>query len=161
MVWLFGFVMTFSLANSEPNIPKKNQLEELFIWKLSDELRLGPAEEKKFAEIVRNLNKKKLARTQKIEQITKDLLAAKSDKDKESVLKSLKKAYQEYNQLAILELEEMKKLLGIQRLANYLEVKQVLTAKVKSLLIQKGDDPEKKDTLTRKELPPPKIIEEN
>lgn len=146
------------MAAADVSEPKRNQLEELFIWKLSDELKLGPAEEKKFSDLVRHLNQKKLKDTQKIEQVTKDLLSAKSDKEKETVFKELKKAYHEYNQLSLTELEEMKKLLGIQRLSNYLSVKQELTTKVKSLLIQKTDDPDKKDN--RKNLPPPKVIEE-
>ncbi len=161
MVSLLIFVISFSFASHETGLAKKNQSEELFIWKLSDELKLGPLEEKKFAELVRTLNQKKFQGTQKIEQVTKELLIAKTDKEKELVLKSLKKAYLDYNQLSILELEEMKKLLGIQRLTSYLEAKQELTAKVKSLLIQKGDDRDKKESAGRKELPTPKIIEEN
>lgn len=160
MELLFSILIAFSYADNSDQITKKNQLEELFIWKLSDELKLGPSEEKKFASLVRTLNQKKLDGTLKIEQTTKELLSAKSEKDKESILKNLKKAYQEYNQLSIFELDEMKKLLGIQRLTNYLEVKQELTAKVKSLLIQKNDEREKKDSFFKKDLPPPKIIED-
>ncbi len=152
------FILILNLGFAAPEVPpaKKNQLEELFIWKLSDELKLGPAEEKKFSELVRQLNQKKLKDSQKIEQVTKEFQTAKTDKDKEAVFKNLKKAYQEYNQLSVLELDEMKKLLGPQRLSTYLNVKQDLTAKVKSLLIQKTED---KDN--RKDLPPPKVIEEN
>lgn len=163
MLLIISFVLSLSLpssANHEPGVAKKNQLEELFIWKLSDELKLGPIEDKKFSTLVRSLNQKKLDNTLKIEQVTKDLLSAKSDKEKEQVLKNLKRAYQDYNQLSITELDEMKKLLGIQRLTHYLEVKQELTAKVKSLLIQKNDDHSKKESTAKKDLPPPKIIEE-
>jgi len=146
-----------SASTSSMAAPKKNQLEELFIWKLSDELRLGPAEEKKFAELVRGLNQKKLSGSQKIEEKTKALSSAKTDKDRESSLRALRKAHQDYNQLSVTELDEMKKLLGLERLVSYLEIKQELTAKVKSLLIQK--DPNK-ETSEKKELPPPQIIEE-
>ncbi len=148
------FLLVFTFASADEGAAKKNQLEELFIWKLSDELKLGPSEEKKFADLVRSLNQKKLEGTLKIEQVTKEFLSAKTDKEKENVLKNLKNVYRDYNNLSIRELDEMKKLLGIQRLTTYLEVKQELTAKVKSLLIQRKDEPIKKD------LPPPKIIEE-
>lgn len=154
-----NLLITLSFAAPENAPAKKNQLEELFIWKLSDELKLGPLEEKKFADLVRSLNQKKLKDTQKIEQVTKELLLAKTDKEKEMIFKSLKKAYQSYNQLSLMELEEMKKLLGIQRLANYLEGKQELTAKVKSLLIQKTESHDKKED-SQRDLPPPKLIEE-
>lgn len=154
MHWLVIFILGWSFAFADETATKKNQLEELFIWKLSDELKLGPSEEKKFADLVRSLNQKKLEGTLKIEQVTKEFLSAKTDKDKETVLKNLKKVYRDYNNLSISELDEMKKLLGIQRLTTYLEVKQELTAKVKSLLIQRKEEPAKKD------LPPPKIIEE-
>ena len=158
MILIFSFLLSFAGATSDITEPKKNQLEELFIWKLSDELKLGPTDEKKFSDLVRQLNQKKLKDTQRIEQITRELILAKSDKEREVVYKNLKKAYQEYNQLSLTELEEMKKLLGIQRLSNYLAVKQDLTSKVKSLLIQKTDDADKKES--RKNLPPPKVIEE-
>lgn len=154
MSGLITFILAFSFVFADEGTAKKTQLEELFIWKLSDELKLGPSEEKKFADLVRSLNQKKLEGTLKIEQITKEFLTAKSDKEKEAILKNLKQVYRNYNSLSLSELDEMKRLLGIQRLATYLEVKQELTAKVKSLLIQRKDEPQKKY------LPPPKIIEE-
>lgn len=143
------------LSSEAPHVEppkKKNQLEELFIWKLSDELKLTPSEEKKFGDLVRDLNRRKMLEAQNVDVRTRDFIKSVSKtKDKEFEL--MLKAYQSYGQTSAAELIEMKKLLGAQRLATYLEIKQELNAKVKSLLIQ--DKVEGK-----KDLPEPKIIEE-
>ena len=66
MRFILSFVLVIAFYLIQPRAvfaaessDKRNQLEELFIWKLSDELKLSPVEEKKFTDIVKNLNKKK------------------------------------------------------------------------------------------------------
>jgi hypothetical protein len=51
----------------------------------------------------------------------------------------------------------MKKLLGLKKFAEYLQVKSELTSRVKSLLSgEKGNDKEKKEGNAK--LPPPQVI---
>lgn len=142
---------------------RKNQLEELFIWKLSDELRLTPDKEAAFGQLIRQINQKKFLGGQKIDDFTKAFIQSKDKLDRQKNFKSLRKAYQDYNQISIYELDEMKNLLGLEASATYLEVKQELTSKVKNLLIQ-GDKKENEESeAVRKNnnviLPPPKVTE--
>lgn len=141
---------------TSPEVPvKKNQLEELFIWKLSDELKLSSLDEKKFADLIRILNKRKVEESKNVDARMKEFIAAKSDREREKNLSQLKAAYQKYNEIPIEEINSMKKLLGTQKLAQYFEIKQELSAKVKSLIIEN----EKKEA-DKKSLPTPRVIEE-
>jgi len=171
----FLFVGSLGVASAEavkpttestaaPVAPRKNQLEELFIWKLSDELRLTPAKEAAFANLIREINQKKYIAGQKIEEATKTFIQTKDKAAKEINFKALRKAYVQYNEISLYELNEMKKLIGLDSVATYLQVKQDLTSKVKSLLIQNdkkdsesADDAKSKNAPTI--LPPPKVIE--
>jgi len=66
LFFLFGF-RTYSQEN------KKNQIEDIFIWKMSDELKLSAAEEKQFSEIYRKLNQKKSNLQNELVQLSYEL----------------------------------------------------------------------------------------
>ena len=132
----------------------KSKVEELFIWKMSDELSLNSGEEKKFSEMVKDLNLRKTEYNQAMQSALEEMKTAKSDKDKSLTLTKYKRALQKYNELSEEELLKTQKLLGVSRTVQYLQVKQDLTNRLKSLLA----NPE---AITKKtELPPPKVIEE-
>lgn len=141
---------SFALSDSEI---KKNQLEDIFIWKMSDELKLTAQQEKSFTEISKELNRKKSELNRKIQEAIQNLNA----KNQESGLQNYRKLMTEYNQLALKEFDSIKKLLGTQKFAEYLQVKHELTTKVKSILIGERTG-EKKDAAVK--LPPPKVIVE-
>lgn len=133
---------------------KRNQLEELLIWKLSDELKLSPAEEKKFAETVRALNQKKAEMNQSLQTSIEKLSKLKTAKEKEEELGRYRKALQSFGRLGEEEFDKLKPLLGGERMAQYLVIKQDLANRIKTMLVNpdngKGD----------KALPQPKLIEE-
>ena len=56
---IFWISLGFFVNSNAVAAEKRNQLEELLIWKMSDELKLSPLEEKKFTDVVRQLNQKK------------------------------------------------------------------------------------------------------
>jgi len=132
---------------------KKTHLEDIFIWKISDELKLTVLEEKKFTEINRALNKKKSELNKKIQQSAQEL----STISVESALSKHKKLIQDYNKLSIAEFDSMKKLLGTKKFIRYLKIKHELTSKIKSIL---ASDKSMDDNIERKSksLPPPKVI---
>ncbi|MBC7742955.1 MAG: hypothetical protein H7061_12215 [Bdellovibrionaceae bacterium] len=135
---------------------KKTHLEDIFIWKMSDELKLSAKDEKKFTEIQKDLNKKKSELNREI-QASILTLAASSETSSINLKVALKRHREllvQYNQLGIIEFDLIKKLLGERKFANYLEIKSELTSKVKSLLI--GEKDKKEPTTTA--LPTPKII---
>ena len=131
---------------------KSNKMEELFIWKISDELKLSTSEEKKFADLFKDLNKKKADLLRQQDEIINQLSKA-SVKAQKDLLKSYRRLLEDQNKLSTSEFDSMKKQLGDERLGKYFVVKRDLTNKVKLLLTDKS---EKKDS----QLPPPKVIEE-
>lgn len=144
---LFFSISAYSF-NNEVEI-KKTYLEDIFIWKMSDELKLTVNEEKQFTEINKSLNKKKAEINKKIQHSIQSL----NEDDSERALANYKKLIHEYNQLSINEFESIKKLLGRRKFINYLKIKSELTTKVKSFLIG-----EKSADRDEKKLPPPKVI---
>lgn len=139
----------------ENNNERRNQLEELFIWKTSEELKLSQADDKAFTEIVKSLNKKKFELNEEMHEIVVKMAQEPTDKKKLALLNQYKKTLQTYNHLSEEEIDKMKSLLGIQKLSQYLKIKQDITRRVKSLLanpdsLKKSGSP----------LPSPKVIEE-
>jgi DNA anti-recombination protein RmuC len=148
---LFLFPQFFIQA-SEYEI-KKTHLEDIFIWKMSDELKLSAQEEKSFTEINKNLNRQKSDLNREIQ----DSIAQMSETDSEAVLKNYKKLIIKYNQLSLTEFDSIKKLLGTKKFISYLKIKSEINTKLKNILI--GDKSSEKKEVVK--LPPPQVIIEN
>ncbi len=149
-------IFAFPIYAANETETKKTYLEDIFIWKMSDELKLTAQEEIKFTEIHKNLNKQKAELNKKIQEATQQL------SQKPNLIKSLRKWIVDYNQLSLNEFDSMKKLLGIDRFVSYLQIKSDLNTKVKSML--SGERPvekEKKENAGTKLPPPEVIIEKN
>ncbi len=150
-------ILSFSIhsfsSNNEAEI-KKTHLEDIFIWKMSDELKLSVQEERQFTDINKQLNRKKSAINRKIQSSVQSL----SEADSDAALKKHKKLIQEYNDLSVSEFESLKKLLGTKKFISYLKLKNELNSKVKSILI--GEKSNARDESKTKNLPPPKVIVE-
>nr|BFD58522.1 hypothetical protein CKG001_06290 [Bdellovibrio sp. CKG001] len=134
---------------------KRNQLEELLIWKLSDELKLNTAEEKKFSDIVREINKKKAQFNQELQVSVERMNKAATAKAKEEELTSYRKSLQSYGRMSEEEFDKLKTLLGPERMVQYLQIKQDLTNRIKTMLTNPEGNPK-----ATKPLPAPKLIEE-
>ncbi len=154
LLWL-GFAVSAQAEQklSEKINNNKNKIEELFIWKISDELRLSTKEEKSFADLFRELSQKKMTIGHNQDDLITRLAATPKEKERNQLLAEYRQKLTDYNKIQTSEFDEMKKILGPERLAKYLSVKKELTNKVKTLLTEKS---EKKDS----DLPPPKVIEE-
>lgn len=155
-VFIISFILFGSVVYAEnAPAPKKNSVEDIFIWKVSDELKLTATEEKKFAEIHRELNKQKMQLAARLQNLS---FESKSDqtltKSKaSSIIKDYKKTLIAYNNLSLQELDKMKSLLGDKKFLEYLSIKQDITLKLKSLVLEESKAKPVK-------LPPPQIIEE-
>ena len=142
--------MTVEAANDIE--PRKTHLEDIFIWKMSDELKLTAKEEKQFTEIHKTLNKRKF----EINKELSELAVRLNDKSGDADLKNYRKLLQSYYQISLDEFDAVKKLLGVKKFIEYVKIKNELNLKMKSLLI--GDhSSEKKDSGARP-LPAPKVI---
>ncbi len=154
IILVFQSHMTIAQVASQMTAPtqKRNKIEELFIWKISDELKLSVSEDKKFAETFRKLGQKKSEIAHSQDELISKLSGA-PEKDRKSMLSKYRQTLDDYNKIQIQEYDEFKKIFGEEKLAKYLQVKRELTTKVKNLLTERSD---KKDS----DLPPPKVIEE-
>ena len=95
LINLFFSIQSFS-SNNEAEI-KKTHLEDIFIWKMSDELKLTAQEERQFTDINKQLNRKKSELNRKIQASVQSL----SEADSDSALKKHKKLIQEYNDISV------------------------------------------------------------
>lgn len=118
---------------------KAKQVEDLFIWKISDELKLSVKEEKSFSEIIRKLNKEKLDLTNQMDQLTIELKDQKDNKKNQQILKKYKVSLQKYGLTSIQEIDKIEKLLGSERTAKYIVLKNDFTSKLKQLLSTSTD----------------------
>jgi hypothetical protein len=153
ILFTFIFLSLQAIAADKPAV-KKNSVEDIFIWKVSDELKLSASEEKKFADIHRDLNRKKFDLSVQLQKLSKNSDAAVSKAKASEVIKNYKKTLIEYNNLSVQELDKVKELLGDQRFLEYLAIKQDINQKLKSLVL--GEETKLKPS----KLPPPQIIEE-
>lgn len=153
-VFILIISMGFSVNSVAVAADKRNQLEELLIWKMSDELKLSPVEEKKFTDVVRQLNQKKTELNQELQASIEKLAKLKTAKEKDDELARYRKTVQSFGRIGEEEFDKLKPLLGTERLAQYLVIKQDLANRIKTMLVnpenQKGG----------KALPQPKLIEE-
>lgn len=154
-ILIFTILTTHVASATEADV-KKTHLEDIFIWKMSDELKLSAKEEKKFTEIQKNLNRKKSELNRQIQESSQELapLLTGSSAKLTSTLKKYRKLVVQYNQLSLTEFDSIKDLLGETKFAAYLQIKSEITNKVKSLLVGEKD---KKEVLVAP-LPAPKII---
>jgi len=143
--------------------PVRNQLEEIFVWRVSDELKLTVAEEKRFSEIIQDLAVKKNKLNLESQDFVLQMARLKPEqtKEREKILKLYRKNSELYQKLTTEEFDQMNQLLGSSRMAKYLQVKMDLTQKVKSILAsEKSKEPSSKRPAVTKDIPPPKVIEE-
>lgn len=163
-IFTISSVLSFAASDSET---KKSYIEDIFIWRMSDELKLTASEEKKFTAIHKELNKRKAELNKEIQETTQNL----PQQPTEAQLGKLRQAIKNYNQISLDEFDLMKKLLGLKRFAAYLQIKSELTNKVKLLLSGAGSDSnsgsgekagQDKNPKDKKQqdakLPPPQVI---
>lgn len=130
----------------------RNQLEEIFVWKVSDELKLSIDQEKKFSEIMKKIGDKKLRFNSEVT----DALAQMGDKAKApAALKKYRQSLEQLQKLNLEEFDEVRKLFGEEKTAQYFKIKSDVTSKIKALLVNEKDTGK-----VKKILPPPKVIEE-
>ena len=160
---LYLLAFFFLLPLRAENESQKTYLEDIFIWKMTDELKLSVPEEKKFSSIQKNLNKQKL----ELNKALQDSVALLMQNQKQTVVKLNQQLNQhasyleKYSRLASEELKEMRQLLGPRRLIEYLRIKSEINNKMKSLLAGESEfknSSESKASEKTSSLPPPKII---
>lgn len=113
---------------------ERSRLEELFIWKTSEELKLEAKEELKFTETIRTINARRRAANVKMDQAVNELTKVKSKADADKALAAHHAALREIQSVQNDEVAQLKKLLGSEKAAQYLVVKSAILEKLKTML---------------------------
>ncbi len=146
------FLLLCSPTLAEPDKQIK-KFEDLFIWKVAEDLKLTQKEEAAVGDVIRDVSQRKAKINDELDLLYKKLRRDDNDTTRKATLKKIKDAHKAQAQITIDELDRMEKGIGLKKLAQYLEVKQELADKIKSIWLQNDQKSDKK-------LPPPKVIEE-
>jgi hypothetical protein len=152
-IFAFIFILAFQISAKAAD---RNKVEELFLWKISDELKLTMPEEKALAEFTKAQNEKKNKLNEQTKENLKSISDAGSDNKKlEKLLAEHRKIIKAYNDLSLDEMDQIQKKLGVAKAGQYLVLKNDLTNRLKALL----SNPEKSAVPSAK-LSAPQVIEE-
>lgn len=145
------------VARAEVSVsgPRSNKIEDLIIWKFSDELKLSAIEERKFVKFFQELSAKKSKLEKKNSELIEKLKEVKTKAELEKSLKAFKKNASLIEHLSIEEVEQIEKLFGAEKARQYLVLKFDINRKLRELSVST-----KSNEGDKKVLPPPKIIEE-
>lgn len=149
---LFLVIIEISHALSPNLVFAKNKTEEIYIWKLSDELKLSTKEEQTFSEYIRDINKKRMTINQSIQENIQQMSKVKSKNEQEKLLNQHKSLLKKFSELNLDEVEKISKLLGPEKGVQYFVLKNEMNSRFKELLLTSD---RKKEITT-----PPKIIEQ-
>ncbi|HRK07953.1 MAG TPA: hypothetical protein PLZ57_09320 [Pseudobdellovibrionaceae bacterium] len=115
---------------------ERKRLEELFIWKMSEELKLSVDTEVTFAEALRGLNREKSVALTELNEALMALGEA-TRREKTAGVASLsqamsryEKAVRRYGEVPVREVARLKPILGAEVLARYLFAKSQVTEKL-------------------------------
>jgi hypothetical protein len=112
---------------------ERKRLEEVFIWKMSEELRLSVEIETTFAEAIRALNREKYSANSEVSMALVALEKSKSPKERDQALKRYERAWRTYGELPIREVSRMRPILGVEKLGQYLVAKSQMAERLKAL----------------------------
>lgn len=115
---------------------KKSQIDDLFLWKVSDQLKLSLKKEKDLADLLKKYSSLKIKINEQIEDTIEALGKKNDDKNYALRLKEYRRFLKNFNDLSLKELDDLQKLLGTKDLAQYLVIKQEFANKVKNILLQ-------------------------
>ena len=152
-------------VSNAPSAPfsRTSRVDELFIWKISEELKLSVKEEKEISNLITELNNRKTSSNERIDGIIKSLAMADSDQQAQKFLKDYKGALLDYNKISVDEVAQVQKVLPKSKAAKYFVVKSDLSKRIRSLLSAPERSHERQWERTKVEKIPlgdPKIIEE-
>lgn len=156
-VLLFSLSLISFSTHAEEIHTNSHKFEDLFIWKISDELKLSVPDEKAFSDLIRKLNQKKADLNEQVQATLKKLSESKDKKEREKNLTEYKTQVKKLGQIAIDEVDQIKKALGEEKAAKYFVLKNELANQFKARLANPGANPDSKPKV---DLPSPKVIEE-
>jgi hypothetical protein len=122
------------VSRSTDESKERSRLEDLFIWKTSEELKLAPADEQTFTDVIHDLNKRRHQANAHMDSALARLSSAKTKAETEKALAAHRAAVKEAQAVQIAELDRLKPLLGPEKLAKYIVTKNSILEKLKAML---------------------------
>lgn len=130
---IFIFLPLSSMADVD-------RFEELFIWKMSEAMKLDAKKESEFSQIIRKINQKKGRALQSLNKSAEDLSKQKSEGDSKQAVESYKKSLNSYQSINEEEIVELKKIFNYKELAMYLSYKNEVLKKLHDRLTKQAKD---------------------
>lgn len=158
---LFIFILLFQIfaVAQAPATNSKNRVDDLLIWKISEDLKLSTKEEKDLNEVLKMLSSKKAKINARLEESIQQLAkAAESEKNK--MLQDYKKELKQLSEIAIEEVDKIQKVLGSDKAAKYLVIKSEVVNRIRTLMGAQDRPESTTKPFEGKALPEPKLIEE-
>lgn len=127
---------------------ERRRLEELFIWKISEELKLPVEMETSFAEAIRSLNREKsranadVAKALEMLNQAQNANQSKARAETERAVRRYEQAWKVYGALPLREVSRMRAILGSERLGRYLVAKAQMAEKLKALSAREASEVE-------------------
>ncbi|CAN5481489.1 hypothetical protein BH10BDE1_BH10BDE1_24650 [soil metagenome] len=128
---------------------ERRRLEELFIWKISEELKLPVEMETSFAEAIRSLNREKsranadVAKALEMLNQAQNANQSKARGESERAVRRYEQAWKVYGALPLREVSRMRAILGSERLGRYLVAKAQMAEKLKALSAREASESER------------------
>ncbi|MBL7556783.1 MAG: hypothetical protein JNM24_13255 [Bdellovibrionaceae bacterium] len=138
---------------SDDVVKQVKKFEDLFIWKVSEELKLTQKEETLVSEIIKETNRKKQESNAHLEALYRKMNQESAISGKKDILNKIRSLHKEQLSISLEEIDRLNKGIGIKKLGLYLEIKRDLSEKIKNVWSQNEKKPDKA-------LPAPKVIEE-
>jgi hypothetical protein len=114
----------------------RTRIEELFLWKVSDALGLDSKQEVEFTKIMKKVREDKLRLDNQMNEVLRKMDEQKDEKVQATLLEEYKGYLKDYNASQMREVEQLEKLLGTQKVAKYLSLKEKLVTRLKGALAE-------------------------
>jgi hypothetical protein len=113
-----------------------SQIDEIFVWKVSDELQLSLKKEKELSKLISSFSSSRSKIILESDQIIQKLAQEKSPKQREVLIAAYKKTVKQLNEISLQEIDGAQKVLGTENLGAYLSIKQKFAERVKDVLLK-------------------------
>ncbi|MCB0347849.1 MAG: hypothetical protein KDD37_03395, partial [Bdellovibrionales bacterium] len=112
-----------------------DRFQELFLWKMSEALKLSAEKEEAFATAVRTLNEKKAKALQDIDTSLAKMKGASTENNAKVQVTKYKEALDAYHNVAQEELTEMSKIFNYSELSKYLTIKMEIIKRLQEKML--------------------------
>lgn len=131
-----------------------DRFQELFLWKMSEALKLNAEKEEAFNTAIRALNEKKSKALQNVDTSLEQMKLVKTESSAKVQVEKYRSALEAYGRVNQEELEEMSRIFNYSQLAQYLTIKMEIMKRLQEKMLDPEKESAKKEVSPRK----PKII---